>query len=185
MFKEIQVLIDYSLVGITIAIIALVIFFIYISILSISFIYMAKFNNDLKKKRESLNIGIYQKCEYLNKLAIILEKYLNENSPLKIFSLNEEFKKYTKLKVDEIEEFYSYTEKILKDAQKNYIDYDLGAEKKEVEGIFLAISDINKNYLETVQIYNSLVIGYNYWRNLFSTRWFKHILFIREKKSIK
>ena len=94
-------------------------------------------------------------------------------------------KKYTKLKVEEIEEFYSYTEKILKDAQKIYIDCDLGAEKIEVEGIFLAISDINKNYLETVQIYNSLVIGYNYWRNLFSTRWFKHILFIREKKSIK
>ena len=70
-------------------------------------------------------------------------------------------------------------------AQKIYIDCDLGAEKKEVEGIFLAISDINKNYLETVQIYNRLVIGYNYWRNLFSTRWFKHILFIREKKSIK
>ena len=73
---------------------------------------------------------------------------------------------------------------MITEIQKIYINNDLEELKKPVEVFFKNIEEMNEKYYQTSQLYNTKVIGYNYWRNFFSTKWLKKILHIKEKQTI-
>ena len=166
---------------VTIAIIAIVISVVilsYLVLLITSFIFMHNFKTDILRKKDFLNVTLYQKIDLLIKLSDLLSEYLDEKDPLKILGQNDELKAYQKLNAEEFEEFYNYSEKMLQNAQKIYINYDLKEKKKKVEEIFLAIGELNEKYFQAVQLYNTSVVAYNYWYNFFSTKWVKKLFFI-------
>lgn len=167
------------------AIVAIVLFLGYILLLAFSFIFMRNFSKDISKKIDFLNLSLYQKCEAINMIISILDAYIKPNNPLYIFSKNENYKEYHRFSVNEIEEFYIYTEKMVTEVQKIYINNDLSSHKKEVENFLKNIEEMNEKFHQTSQLYNTSVVGYNYWRNFFSTKWIKKIFFIKEKQTIK
>lgn len=167
------------------AIVAIVLFLGYILLLAFSFIFMRNFSKDISKKIDFLNLSLYQKCEAINMIISILDAYIKPNNPLYIFSKNENYKEYHRFNVNEIEEFYIYTEKMVTEVQKIYINNDLSSHKKEVENFLKNIEEMNEKFHQTSQLYNTSVVGYNYWRNFFSTKWIKKIFFIKEKQTIK
>lgn len=173
---------------VTIAIIAIVISVVilsYLVLLITSFIFMHNFKTDILRKKDFLNVTLYQKIDLLIKLSDLLSEYLDEKDPLKILGQNDELKAYQKLNAEEFEEFYNYSEKMLQNAQKIYINYDLKEKKKKVEEIFLAIGELNEKYFQAVQLYNTSVVAYNYWYNFFSTKWVKKLFFIKKIDTIK
>ena len=172
---------------IVIAIIVLaLLLLIYLVILITCFSFMLNFKRDINRRKDFINVTLYQKLNLLSKLAEIMEKYLTDNDPLKIMGSNEDLKKYQKLDAQEFEEFHVYSEKILQNAQKIYINFDLEEEsKKQVEEIFLAIAELNDKYFQAVQLYNTSVVAYNYWYNFKTTKWVKKILFMKTIDTIK
>ncbi len=157
----------------------------YLILLSVSFYFMHYFKRDINIKKDSINLILFQKIDLLIKLSLIMEPFLEENNPLRLMSDNKEFKLYQKIEPSEFEEFYVYTEKMLQLAQKVYIDSDLNEYKKTVEEIFLTIEELNQKYFQATQLYNTSVIAYNYWYNLFSTKWVKKLFFMKTIDSIK
>ena len=172
---------------VTISIIAIVISVIilfYLVLLITTFVFMHNFKIDILRKKDFLNVTLYQKIDLLIKLSDLLSEHLDEKDPLKILGQNDELKAYQKLNAEEFEEFYRYSEKMLQNVQKIYINYDL-KEKKQVEEIFLAIGELNEKYFQAVQLYNTSVVAYNYWYNFFSTKWVKKLFFIKKIDTIK
>ena len=173
---------------VTISIIAIVISVIilfYLVLLITTFVFMHNFKIDILRKKDFLNVTLYQKIDLLIKLSDLLSEHLDEKDPLKILGQNDELKAYQKLNAEEFEEFYGYSEKMLQNAQKIYINYDLKEKKKQVEEIFLAIGELNEKYFQAVQLYNTSVVAYNYWYNFFSTKWVKKLFFIKKMDTIK
>ncbi len=173
---------------VTISIIAIVISVIilfYLVLLITTFVFMHNFKIDILRKKDFLNVTLYQKIDLLIKLSDLLSEHLDEKDPLKILGQNDELKAYQKLNAEEFEEFYGYSEKMLQNAQKIYINYDLKEKKKQVEEIFLAIGELNEKYFQAVQLYNTSVVAYNYWYNFFSTKWVKKLFFIKKIDTIK
>ena len=173
---------------VTISIIAIVISVIilfYLVLLITTFVFMHNFKIDILRKKDFLNVTLYQKIDLLIKLSDLLSEHLDEKDPLKILGQNDELKAYQKLNAEEFEEFYGYSEKMLQNAQKIYINYDSKEKKKQVEEIFLAIGELNEKYFQAVQLYNTSVVAYNYWYNFFSTKWVKKLFFIKKIDTIK
>lgn len=172
---------------------ALIIFFLilglilalYIAIIITSFAFMRQFKKDIKRRKDFINLLIFQKNDLLYKLSIILEKYLSKEDSLSEYINDEDLHLYKKLDAKEFEDFYMFTEKMLQNAQKIYINNNLEADKSKVDEIFLTIAELNDKYFQAVQLYNTSVVGYNYWYNLFSTKRIKKILFIKTIETIK
>ena len=185
MFFNLLVGIDYNALWAIFISLALLICLIYLITVVLSFAFMLNFRKKIKKGKETINVVLFQKNDSLMKLASLLQEHLKEDNPLAIFAKNEELKKYNELKAEEFDEFYNYSEKILNCAQRIYISYDFSINDSYIKDVFLTLVELNNKYFESVQLYNTNVIGYNYWRNLFSTRWIKNILFIKEIDTIK
>lgn len=159
---------------------------IYLIIVIVSFSFMYNFKRDINRRKDFINVTLYQKLTLLSRLSEIMKDYLKENDPLKIMGANEDLKKYQKLTAQEFEEFYAYSEKILQNAQKIYINFDLDEDsKRKVEEIFLTIAELNDKYFQAVQLYNTSVVAYNYWYNFSTTRWIKKLLFMKTIDTIK
>lgn len=169
------------ILGIALALLVLA----YIILVIVSFSFMLNFKKDINRRKDFINVTLYQKCDLLIKLSYIMDPYLKESDPLKIFAQNDELKTYQRLEANEFEEFYNYTEKMLQKCQSIYINYDLKDKKTSVEEIFLTIGELNEKYFQTVQLYNTSVVGYNYRYNFFSTKWIKKIFFIKKIDTIK
>ena len=186
MFRNVYISLDsngiLTIVFITLGLLVLI----YLILVITSFGFMLNFKKDINRRKDFLNVTLYQKFDLLMKLEKVMDPFLKENEPLKIFASNEELKQYQKLDAKEFDEFYAYSEKILQNAQKIYINFDLNEEdKKKVEEIFLTIGDLNDKYFQSVQLYNTSVVAYNYWYNFFSTKWIKKILLIKKIDTIK
>ena len=175
---------DIRIPLIILAVIVILICIAYLLLICCTSFFMYSFSREINKKLEFLNLIIYQKCEAINQISEELSKYINETNPLYLFLNNPNYKEYHKLSTAEIEEFYYYTEKMITEIQKIYINNDLEELKKPVEHFFKNVEDMNEKYYQTSQLYNTKVIGYNYWRNFFSTKWLKKILHIKEKQTI-
>lgn len=177
---------DKNVILAIISIILGLILLVYLIIIIVSFSFMHNFKKDINRRKDFINVTLYQKLTLLSRLSEIMKPFLKDNEPLKIMGENEELKKYQKLDAQEFEEFYVYSEKILQNAQKIYINFDLNDEdKRKVEEIFLAIAELNEKYFQAVQLYNTSVVAYNYWYNLSTTRWIKKILFLKTIETIK
>lgn len=177
---------DKNVILVIISIILGLILLAYLIIIIVSFSFMHNFKKDINRRKDFINVTLYQKLNLLSRLSEIMKPFLKDKEPLKIMGENEELKKYQKLNAQEFEEFYIYSEKILQNAQKIYINFNLNDEdKRKVEEIFLAIAELNEKYFQAVQLYNTSVVAYNYWYNFSTTRWIKKILFLKTIKTIK
>ena len=177
--------IDYNAILITVIVIAVLLFAIYFTIIILSFIFMKSFKNKLKKGRRSINLILFQKNDCLLKLGELYKDKLNDNSPIKRYLNNPQYRKFVEIKVDEFDDFYNFSEKILNLEQKAYVLYGAGDNESYVKEIFSALSELNNKYLQAIQLYNTNVIGYNYRRNFFSTKRIKNLLFIKNINTIK
>lgn len=185
MFLNNLISVDYTAILITIIVLVVLFLIVYIMVIVLSFTFMHSFKHKLKKGKQSINLILYQKNDCLLKLSTLYRDKLANNSPLLRYLNNEEYKKFNELKVEEFDDFYNFLEKMLSYVQKAYVTYNIEEKESFVQDLFLTISELNNKYLQAIQLYNTNVIGYNYWRNLFSTRWIKNLLFIKNINTIK
>lgn len=155
----------------------------YLIMLILSFILMNNFKNKVKKQSEKVNIIIYQKFEVLSSLSEYFDVYIKKESRLKNLT-KEEIKNYISLSPSSYSEAYSISNQLISRAQKIYVNYEFGDKQKEIDLLFKSLSDLDDKYFESIQTYNSFVLGYNYWRNLKFTRWLKNLFKIKKIESI-
>ncbi len=185
MFLEKLISVDYTAILIAIIVLVVLCLLVYVMVVVLSFTFMHVFKRKLKKGKQSINLILYQKNDCLLKLSALYRDKLANDTPIVRYLNNEEYKKFTELKVEEFEDFYNFLEKMLSYVQKAYVTYAIEDKESFVRDLFLTISELNNKYLQAIQLYNTNVIGYNYWRNLFSTRWIKNLLFIKNINTIK
>jgi len=155
----------------------------YLIMLILSFSLMNRFKKKIKKQGEKVNIIIYQKFEVLSELSLILDTYIKSESRLKHLT-KEEIKNYISLSPESFSEVYSISNQLTSRAQKIYVDNDFNGKQKEVDLLFESLSELDSKYFESIQTYNSYVLGYNYWRNLKTTRWLKNLFKAKRIESI-
>lgn len=185
MFLKILVSVDYRAILATIIVVLLMIVILYITLLVFSFVFMSVFKNKIKQGKEKINVILFQKYDSLMKFISLYKDKIKPNSPLLIFSNNEELQKYNELKPEEFEEVSSYYESMVTYAKKIFINENDELNFSYGKEILDNIEELNNKFLEAIQLYNTNVIGFNYWRNLFSTKRIKNILFIKEIEPIK
>ncbi|MBP5694601.1 MAG: hypothetical protein J6X03_04065 [Bacilli bacterium] len=144
-----------------------------------SFRFMGNFKKKIKNQSEKVNIIIYQKFEILSTLSQELDSYIRDDSRLKHLK-KEEIKNYMSLSPKEFSDAYSISNQLAARAQKIYVSNEFNGRQRVIDQLLESLYDLDNKYFESIQIYNSFAIGYNYWRNLFSTRWIKNILKIKK-----
>ena len=179
----------------------------YITYVIISFLFMASFSKKLDMQNKTLNILLYQKVNALFKIIEILSKYVtldnyldksiinysklnissNEVKSLLEITSNEDYLKYeehkdTSLLVSyftSLDEYFFIINELLKVVKIS--------NKEDLNSINLNLSindDISSRFIVTTQLFNSNVIGFNYWRNLTFTKFIKKMFKVAEKKQI-
>ena len=179
----------------------------YITYVIISFVFMASFSKKLDMQNKTLNILLYQKVNALFKIIEILSKYVtldnyldktiinysklnissNEVKSLLEITSNEDYLKYeehkdTSLLVSyftSLDKYFFIINELLKVVKIS--------NKEDLNGINLNLSindDITSRFIVTTQLFNSNVIGFNYWRNLRFTKFIKKMFKVAEKKQI-
>lgn len=185
MFLKILVSVDYGAILATIIVILLMVAILYITLVVLSFVFMKIFKNKIRQGREKINVILFQKYDSLMKFVSLYKDKIKPNSPLLRFSNNEEFQKFNELMPNEFEEFSSYCDSMVTYAKKIFINESDDQNFSYGKEILDNIEELNVKFLEAIQLYNTNVIGFNYWRNLFSTKRIKNILFIKEIDPIK
>ncbi len=179
----------------------------YITYVIISFVFMASFSKKLDMQNKTLNILLYQKVNALFKIIEILSKYVtldnyldktiinysklnissNEIKSLLEITSNEDYLKYeehkdTSLLVSyftSLDKYFFIINELLKVVKIS--------NKEDLNSINLNLSindDISSRFIVTTQLFNSNVIGFNYWRNLRFTKFIKKMFKVAEKKQI-
>lgn len=151
-----------------------------------SFAFMGNFRKKLKNKRDFINILLFQKCEALNNLYVLFGEKAENEQVLANFSSNTYYHEYRKLEPDEFYLYFSYTQTVYNAFQKLYISEKIEDENKlKIQDMIKTIDDINTKYNENVQYYNMDAIAFNYWRNVFSTKWIKKLFKVKEVKELQ
>ena len=179
----------------------------YITYVIISFVFMASFSKKLDMQNKTLNILLYQKVNALFKIIEILSKYVtldnyldksiinysklnissNEVRSLLEITSNKDYLKYeehkdTSLLVSyftSLDKYFFIINELLKVVKIS--------NKEDLNSINLNLSindDISSRFIVTTQLFNSNVIGFNYWRNLRFTKFIKKMFKVAEKKQI-
>lgn len=142
--------------------------------------FLTKIKNEIKR----INILYFQKVELLRKLIHLIDKsYLNEEI-LSFYNENIslEFNEDKELEITLIDFkkisvlFKSIKEIINKEKIKENI--------KEINILLGALEGIREDFYRCKLDYNSLVIGYNYRRNLRFTKFIKNIFKVKIYKEI-
>jgi|GEM_PF-2550788 hypothetical protein len=155
------------------------IFLVYAGYVITSFFFMNRFGKKIKVSSESISVIMFQKYENLDTIATILIKSGQDNPKLILFEQNDLYKKYTNVQIKDLETVFNKSEEIysfIKSICANLKEAD------KISGLatyLIAIDSLNSKYYETIQLYNTYVVGYNYWRNLFFTKWIK-VLFRKD-----
>lgn len=163
-------------IGITFFVLVYLIYFL------ISIFFMIAFNKKIRVGKEAISILLFQKkSSLLNIISFLDQNELNEDL-LNFKNDNINFT-YSLIDPSISREIYLEEEAIYKNlinliSKKEDVDSKI---KKEIN----LIEDINKRYFSRSQIYNSNIVGYNYWRNLRFTKLIKRIFQIKEKETIK
>lgn len=163
-------------IGITFFVLVYLIYFL------ISIFFMIAFNKKIRVGKEAISILLFQKkLSLLNIISFLDQNELNEDL-LNFKNDNINFT-YSLIDPSISREIYLEEEAIYKNlinliSKKEDVNSKI---KKEIN----LIEDINKRYFSRSQIYNSNIVGYNYWRNLRFTKLIKRIFQIKEKETIK
>ena len=183
------------------------IFISYITYVIISFVFMGAFSKKLDVQNKTLNILLYQKVSALFKIIEIINKYINLDnyldksiinySKLNISSndvkalleitSNQDYLKYQEYKdtsllvsfFTSLDKYFFIITELLKVIKIS--------NKEDLQNINLNLSindDISSRFIVTTQLFNSNVVGYNYWRNLKFTKFIKRMFKVAEKKQI-
>ncbi len=183
------------------------IFISYITYVIISFVFMGAFSKKLDVQNKTLNILLYQKVSALFKIIEIINKYINLDnyldksiinySKLNISSndvktlleitSNQDYLKYQEYKdtsllvsfFTSLDKYFFIVNELLKLIKIS--------NKEDLQNINLNLSindDISSRFIVTTQLFNSNVVGYNYWRNLKFTKFIKRMFKVAEKKQI-
>jgi len=135
---------------------------------------MASFIKKIKERRTTMNVFLFQEAYFLNEInndssldlkKEIDEKYLVFDNSKDIYELLEEYKILNKI----------YSELVILSKNNENIDIKIKLDN---------IKKLNEYFLVFKLYYNSLVIGYNYWRNLLFTKFIKKLFKIKEYKTI-
>lgn len=95
---------------------------------------------------------------------------------------NSEFNKVSK---DNVSKMFNKLELSKKELESIFVNKVENYDKDKVMMLFSSFKEISEHYTEMTQAYETYVIGYNYWRNLFSTKWIKKLFRIKEITSLK
>lgn len=165
--------------------IVVVILIVYIGYIVVSFFFMRRFVEKIENIKKTISVLIYQKYEGLDFVAESLIKEGVNNRKLKEFSSGNEFNKYTKITADEFEIDFDASEEAYNFIKGIFQDLKYCDSLDNIKNLMLSIDSINSKYYESIQLYNTYVVGYNYWRNLFFTKWVKKLFKKEEYDSIK
>ena len=157
----------------------------YVLFVTMSFYFMHVFKKKLNIGKESINVLIYQKITTLYECANNLLKLGYDNPKLIEFIKNEELRKYRVVEVKEFEGLFSKTEEIYATVKKVCTNLKREDNYRDIVNNLETIDNLNSKYFETIQLYNTYVVGFNYWRNLYFTRWIKVLLRKDEIDTIK
>lgn len=158
----------------------ILIYFVY---LFISFFFMSSFNKKINIQNKTLSLLIFQKAKILYTLNDLLDKYILNNEKINLFFNEKKYLEYKDYDVKEIKNINIEIDDIYKEFKTILINNKIES-YKEVSSEFNLYDDLNKRFFITSQIYNSNVVGYNYWRNLKLTKFIKVIFKIKEKETI-
>lgn len=151
----------------------------YIAYLVFSFVFMFSFKKKVNISKKKLNILLYQKAQALYKICDLLDFNINDYPLLSEFNKNVDGKEYKSIKPENFREKYLELEDLYKNSSKVLANKSI----KNIELIkkeFHVVEDCNDRYFVASQSYNSNVVGFNYWRNLFMTKWVKKLFGIKE-----
>jgi hypothetical protein len=157
----------------------------YIFIILISFFAMHDITSKLKKSYKKMIIILFQKSDSLNKIFDILEKndpssFVNRDLKKVFFSTNYE-KEDPKMIGERFTTLLNFEKKLVSEI----VNSSLGDSRVDVVSLLDAVSLLDKRFMQTKQSYNSLVVGYNYRLNVYTTRWVKRLFKISKKEMIE
>lgn len=155
---------------------------IYVFYVLFSFCFLYIFKKKILISKNKLNIFLYQIAQSIFRtLNLIDDSFLSDD--LLKFKNDNKYKKYVEFDANIFRENYLILDDIFKKVSKLVNNKSiLNKEKILIE--LEIIEDCEKDYFSTTQIYNSYVIGYNYWRNLLFTKRVKDLFKVELKKII-
>ncbi len=163
-----------SFIVLLLILILIIIYFIY---LLFSFSFILGFKRKVNIAKQKLNILLYQKSQAIYRVLDLIDEDLNED--LLNFKNVKKYLEYIEILPDDFRNVYLELEDIYKKITK--IDFK---NNDKIKFELSIIEDCNNEYFSSTQIYNSYVIGYNYWRNLYLTKWIKDLFKVELKKTI-
>ena len=166
--------------SICVAIVFVFLLGIYIVYVMVSFHFMNTFKRKIDTSSETINVLIFQKFQSLYEVSNILLKLGYDNPKLLDFIKNAKIKTYEKVDAKSFDSIFNEAEKTYSTVKSVCINLKSTDDTKELVNILKTIDDLNKKYFETIQLYNTYVVGFNYWRNLFFTKWVK-VLFKKDE----
>ncbi len=166
--------------SVCIGIIFLFLLCVYIVYVMVSFHFMKNFKRKIDTSSETINVLIFQKFQNLYEISNILLKLGYDNPKLLDFIKNQKTIKYKKIEAKNFDNVYNDTEKTYSIIKSVCVNLKNSDDTRELVNILKTIDELNKKYFETIQLYNTYVVGFNYWRNLFFTKWVK-VLFRKDE----
>ena len=163
---------------------------VYIIYVVASFIFMNSFKKKIITLTQSISVLLYQKNGLTHELINLT--YKREENEVKIDLIED----YLNKKIEKEEEYelikdskdffikFQYLENIYKELEYLIINKRINNED-ELRRIVNNIDDINTRFTISTQLYNSNVVAFNYYHNLFATKFIKKIFKIKEKERIE
>jgi hypothetical protein len=165
--------------------IAATIFIIYVVYVCVSFYFMHNFKKRIENGRQAINVVLYQKFQTLDTVSDLLIKIGYDNPKLIEFDKLDEFKKYTKIDAKDFEGVFNYSEGIYMLVKSVCVNLKRSDDLNDIKALLKTIDSLNYKYFESIQLYNTNIVGFNYWRNLFFTKWIKVLFRKDEMDTIK
>ena len=157
-----------------------IIVFLYLIYILVSFFFMNEFKKKINVKVEAINVIIYQKYQLEDQTSSLLIRNGHNNKELKSFDDSDAFKNYKKIDAKQFEQAFNNSESSYKLIKRICAEIKLDEELEQIKINLKLIDDLDSKYFESIQLYNTYVVGYNYWRNLLFTRWIK-VLFRKDE----
>lgn len=156
-----------------------ILFIAYIILVIVSFSFMNSFKKKIKHIEEAISIDFYQMKDCLMKLNDLFKDSIDAKTYekfIKSYGSNE----FNSISKDNVSSIFNKLELSKKELERIFVNNVENYDKEKVMMLFSSFKEISEHYTEMTQAYETYVIGFNYWRNLFSTKWIKKLFRIKE-----